>query len=216
MKRMISLTSMLVLIVLFSQSSVVFSQALSATTLKAGYFNPRGSKSGFIFGGSYTWIIDESVDIGMAVDYFRKVHTQETEIAESVSAGGTVEKEISKEAEFTTNILPLYGVINVKFPAGYSLDYFVSGGLGYEMLFSKEQTFGENSNKISRFYSGFKWILSAGILYHIGSRSSFIVEALYDGTKVSRDKKNETGTPTRYEVDLSGFGIRVGVRMGIR
>jgi hypothetical protein len=214
MKRMITLTSMLVLIGFFSESSVVFGQALSATTFKVGYFNPRGSKSGFIFGGSYSWIIDEAVDVGLAVDYFRKNYTDETEIAKTVTDGKIVEKEIVTNAEFTTNILPIYGVVNAKFPAGYTMDYFISGGLGYEMLFSKEQTFGDSPKKTSRYYSGFKWILSAGIVYRIGSRSSFLAEAFYDGTKVSRDKKNEAGTPTRYEVDLSGFGVRVGIRMG--
>ncbi len=211
---MITLTSMLVLIGFFSESSVVFGQALSATTFKVGYFNPRGSKSGFIFGGSYSWIIDEAVDVGLAVDYFRKNYTDETEIAKTVTDGKIVEKEIVTNAEFTTNILPIYGVVNAKFPAGYTMDYFISGGLGYEMLFSKEQTFGDSPKKTSRYYSGFKWILSAGIVYRIGSRSSFLAEAFYDGTKVSRDKKNEAGTPTRYEVDLSGFGVRVGIRMG--
>lgn len=206
---------MLVLIGIFLESPVVFGQALSATTIKAGYFNPRGSKAGFIFGGSYSWIVDEAVDVGLAVDYFRKNYTDETEIAKKVTDGKIVEKEIVTNAEFTTNILPIYGVVNAKFPAGYTMDYFISGGLGYEMLFSKEQTFGDNPKKTSRYYSGFKWILSAGIIYRIGSRSSFIAEAFYDGTKVSRDKKNEAGTPARYEVDLSGFGVRIGIRMGL-
>ncbi len=213
MKRFVLVTAILFVIGACLENSVAFGQTLSATTIKAGYFNPKGSKAGFIFGGSYSWIVDESVDIGIAVDYFRKAHKQETKIADSLTAGGIVINEITKEAEFTTNIVPIYGLINVKFPAGYSLDYFVSGGLGYEMLFSKEQNFVKNE-KTSRFYSGFKWILSAGIVYRIGSRSSFMVEALYDGTKVSRDKKNEAGTPTRDEVNLSGFGIRVGIRMG--
>lgn len=214
MKKITLLTSMILVIGIFLEVPVVFSQALSATTIKAGYFNPKGSKSGFIFGGSYSWIVDEAVDVGIAVDYFRKNYTDETEIAKTVTDGKIVEKEIVTNAEFTTNILPIYGMVNAKFPAGYSMDYFVSGGLGYEMLFSTEQTFGDDAKKTSRFYNGFKWILSAGIVYRIGSRSSFIAEAFYDGTKVSRDKKNEAGTPTRYEVDLSGFGIRAGIRMG--
>jgi len=214
MKRILILTSIILVVGIFVGTSIAFGQALSSTTIKVGYFNPKGSKSGFVFGGNYSWIVDEAVDIGIAVDYFRKNYTDETEIAKKVSEGKIVEREIVKNAEFTTTIVPIYGIVNVKFPAGFNLDYFVSGGLGYEMLFSKEEIFGENAKKTSRFYSGFKWIASAGIMYRIGTRSSVIVEALYDGTKVSRDKKNEAGTPARYEVDLSGFGIRVGIRMG--
>lgn len=216
MKRLLFSTLVMLLVTFFILTPGVLGQIGTATTLKVGYFNPNGAKSGFIFGGCYSWIVDEAVDIGIAVDYFRRNYTDETEIAKSVSQGKIVEKQIVTNAEFTTNILPLYGLVNVKFPAGYSLDYFVSGGLGYEMLFSKEQIFGDTPSKTSRFYSGFKWILSAGITYRIGTRSSFIAEAFYDGTKVSRDKKNEQGAPARYEVDLSGFGIRFGVKMGFR
>ena len=214
MKRMLILTSIVLVIGLVAEKPAAYGQALSATTLKVGYFNPKGSKAGFVFGGAYSWIVDESVDIGIAVDYFRKNYTDETEIAKTVTDGKIVERQIVKNAEFTTNILPIYGVVTAKFPAGFNLDYFLSGGLGYEMLFSKEAIYGENAKETSRYYSGMKWMVSGGIMYRIGSRSSFIIEALYDGTKVSRDKKNEAGTPSRYEVDLSGFGIRVGIRMG--
>ncbi|HDQ00362.1 MAG TPA: hypothetical protein ENN22_14440 [bacterium] len=200
-------------LVLFAATQI-FAQAYSATTLKVGYYNPKGAKAGFLFGGNYSWVVDESVDIGIAVDYFRKNYTEETTIAESVSPGGTVENEIRTEAEFTTNILPIYGILNVKFPAGRYLDYYLSGGLGYAMLFSTEQTFGEGGSKQNRFYSGFKWLASAGFMYQVGSRSSFLAEVFYDGTKVSRDKKNEAGAPVRYEVNLSGLGFRVGIRMG--
>lgn len=216
MKKRLMVMLPILILAAFVVAQVGYSQAMSTTILKAGYFNPKSSKNGFIFGAGYSWIVDESVDIGVAVDYFRKNYTEETQIAQSVSVSGTVEDEIRTDAEFTTNILPIYGVLNVKFPAGTYLDYFLSGGLGYEMLFSKEQSFGENSKSTSRFYSGFKWIVSGGVMYRVGSRSSFLAEVFYDGTKVSRDKKDEVGAPVRYEVDLSGIGFRVGIRMGFQ
>ncbi|OQX95723.1 hypothetical protein B6I21_03970 [candidate division KSB1 bacterium 4572_119] len=214
MKKSVISTALICSILLLVAIPQVQAQAPSATTLKVGYFNPKGAKAGFLFGGSYSWVVDESVDFGIAVDYFRKNYTQETTIAQTVNQDGTVENEIATEAEFTTNILPIYGVINVKFPAGTYLDYFASGGLGYAMLFSSEETFIEGGSKNNRFYSGLKWLVTGGIMYRVGSRSSFLAEVFYDGTKVSRDKKNEEGAPTRYEVDLSGIGFRVGIRMG--
>jgi len=210
MKKIAQLTFAAILIGILAQATTVFGQRFSATTLKAGYFDPKGSKAGFIFGGSYSWIIDESVDIGIAVDYFRKNHSED-----STEVQGDETLRI-KYADLTTNIIPVYGLINIKFPAGMYMDYFISGGLGYEMLFRKEQTYGTQSSKKSRFYSGFKWIISAGIMYRIGSNSSFIAEAFYDGTTVSREKKDEPSGLATYEVDLSGFGIRAGIRMGLR
>lgn len=208
MKKIAQLTTAIILIGIFAQTSSVFAQRFSATTLKAGYFDPKGSKAGFIFGGNYSWIIDESVDIGIAVDYFRKNHSED-----STEVQGDETLRI-KYADLTTNIIPVYGLINIKFPAGMYMDYFLSGGLGYEMLIRKEQTYGASDSKKSRFYSGFKWMVSAGIMYRIGSNSSFIAEAFYDGTTVSREKKDEPSGLARYEVDLSGFGIRAGIRMG--
>lgn len=202
------LASIALLFGIAANAPVVFGQRSTATSLKVGYFDPKGKPQGFIFGGSYSLVVDESVDIGIAVDYFRKVHTEDSVVAL------TDEDLIITNAELSTNIVPIYGLINIKFPAGMYLDYFLSGGLGYEMLFRKEQTYGHEATKNSRFYSGFKWLLSAGIMYRIGSRSSFLAEAFYDGTKVSRQKKDETSGLGRYEVNLSGFGIRAGIRMG--
>lgn len=210
MKKIKLFVAIVLLIGILVQAPNIFGQRMTTTTLKAGYFDPKGKPNGFIFGGSYSLVVDESVDIGIAIDYFRKVHTEDSVVALKD------EDLIITNAELSTNILPIYGLINIKFPAGMYLDYFLSGGLGYEMLFRKEQTYGQQATKDSRFYSGFKWLLGAGILYRIGSRSSFLAEVFYDGTKVSRQKKDEISGLGRYEVDLSGFGIRAGIRMGFR
>ena len=174
MKKLFVFIAIFALVLLFVEIPTVLAQAFSATTLKAGYFNPKGAKGGFIFGANYSWIIDESVDVGVGVDFFRKIYTDETELAKKVDENKVIEKEIVKNADFTTTILPIYGVINVKFPAGRYLDYIVSGGLGYEWLWSKIETYGETKYNSSKSYSGFKWILSGGIAYRIGSRSSFL------------------------------------------
>jgi len=214
MKKLIMIIVIIGLIFTFVKAPVVQAQAYSATTLKAGYFNPKGAKAGFLFGGNYSWIVDESVDIGIGVDFFRKGYTDETELATAVDANEVTETKIVKNADFMTTILPVYGVINVKFPAGTYLDYIVGATLGYEWLWSNVKTYGETEIDDSKSYNGFKWLLSGGIAYRVGSRSSFIAEVYYDGTKVSRDRTAEQGAPVRYEVDLSGIGFRLGVRMG--
>jgi hypothetical protein len=213
MKKTIGFVLIIGFLFILSATPAAYAQAYSATTLKAGYYNPKDAKAGFLFGANYSWIIDESVDIGIGVDYFRKNYTDETELAKSVDANGVAVTEIVKNADLTTTMLPIYGILNVKFPAGTYLDYIVSGTLGYEWLWSHVKTYDPEYDNTKSF-SGFKWAFSGGIAYRIGSRSSFLAEVFYDGTKVSRDKKVEQGAPVRYEVDLSGIGFRVGVRMG--
>lgn len=213
MKKLLFVFVIIGLIFFLSETPQALAQAYSATTLKAGYYNPKGAKAGFVFGGNYSWIVDESVDIGIGVDFFRKAYTDETSLATQVDANEVKVTTIVKNADFTTTILPVYGIINVKFPAGTYLDYIVSGTIGYEWLWSHVKTYDPKYDDTKSF-SGLKWLLSGGIAYRVGSRSSFIAEVFYDGTKVSHEKKAEQGAPVRNEVNLSGVGFRVGIRMG--
>lgn len=214
MKRTLTVFAIICVVMALLSLPKLNAQALSATTLKAGYFNPKGAKAGFIFGGNYSWIIDESVDIGIGVDFFRKGYTDQSEIYKATAPNGEKVTEIETHADYTTTILPLYGVLNVKFPAGRYLDYLVSAELGYEWLWSNVKTYGTTKINDTKSYSGFKWLIGGGIAYRVGSKSSFLAEVFYDGSKVSREKKDEVNVPTRYEVDLSGLGFRVGIRMG--
>ena len=72
MKRILIFAVVILITIISAEAPIVYGQVPSATTLKVGYFNPKGSKAGFVFGGNYSWIVDESVDIGIAVDFFRK------------------------------------------------------------------------------------------------------------------------------------------------
>ncbi len=214
MKRTLTVLAIICVVLVMIGLPELKAQALSATTIKAGYFNPKDAKAGFIFSGNYSWIIDESVDIGIGVDFFRKGYTDETELAKTVDQNQVTETEIITNADYTTTILPLYGILNVKFPAGRYLDYIASAEIGYEWLWSNVKTYGATKINSTKSHSGFKWLLSGGIAYRVGSRSSFLAEVFYDGSKVSREKKAEQNAPVRYEVDLSGLGFRVGIRMG--
>jgi hypothetical protein len=53
----------------------------------------------------------------------------------------------------------------------------------------------------------------AGIEYKLGSRSSIIGEGFYNSCKAKGDRKKINGMPSWQEVDLSGFGFKVGVRV---
>ena len=57
-------------------------------------------------------------------------------------------------------------------------------------------------------------MVRAGIEYNIGSRSSVLIEALYNIGKAKRNV-NETvaGLPVWDEVDLTGLGFRAGLRL---
>ena len=77
MKKILAIAAIFILTGFVAGTSALFAQMYATsgiTTIKAGYFDPSASQAGFIFGGVYSFRVDESVDVGVAVDYFRKTH----------------------------------------------------------------------------------------------------------------------------------------------
>ncbi len=171
MKRFNSfMFSALVIVFLFAGSAVLRAQGYSVNTLKFGYFNPADTKGGFIIGGILGTAIDEAVDVGIGVDFFRGTNSRESKIESSTSGAGTKETGWRLDAEASSTIIPLTAQVNVKIPASYSMYWTAGGGVGYEMLWTKEKEFAESGQVTaaeSRFYHGFRWVLNAGVLYHI-------------------------------------------------
>lgn len=202
----------LFLILFLAVTSISIAQPYGVTNLKIGYFNPKDANSGLILGASIGSAVDESVDVGLGVDFFVGGNKNEIETG-SENIGGITEKESYLDSQSSITLLPITGLITVKIPASYSMFYTVGGGAGYGLLWTKEKEFDVNGDKTSsksRFYQGFRWMVTGGILYKLGTRSSIIFEAFYDSSKLSREQGNLS-----YKVNPSGFGIRTGVRIGI-
>jgi hypothetical protein len=191
-------------------------QKLSATSLKFGFFNPKDATSGLIFGINYGYIIDETIDVGFSVDFFRKSYQKDTEIAKTVKAQDITEVTKQRDMEFTTIILPLMATSNIRIPVSRISPVFlvINGGLGWEMMFNTEQNYIQDK-KESRFYHGFGYTINIGMMYQIGSRSAVFGELGYNGCKVSRNYNVEEGTPIWDEVNISGLMFKVGLRLGI-
>jgi hypothetical protein len=100
----------------------------------------------------------------------------------------------------------------VHFPFQPPLGFYFGGSLAYELLFDKYTNYrtGEKDNPNFR---GFGWMARAGLEYKLGSRSSLTVEGFYNSCKVKSDRKKISGIPSWKEVDLSGFGIKGGLRL---
>ncbi|MBD3289701.1 hypothetical protein GF337_12920 [candidate division KSB1 bacterium] len=209
-KNTILMVSAIIFIIFIAQSSL-FAQRYGVTSFKMGYFNPKDTKGGLIFGGYLGTAFDESVDIGLGLDFFRGTNKEEREI-ENSSTAGVIETGWIPEEESSVTFIPITGQVNVKIPATYQLFYTAGAGFGYGLMWAKEAKYedGEKVQSKSKFYHGFRWMLSGGILYKIGSRSALTIEAFYDRAKLDREEDNIT-----YKVNVSGFGIRAGIRLGI-
>jgi hypothetical protein len=192
-------------------------QRYSATTLKLGYFNPKDAASGFIIGGNYGLVMDETVDVGLGFDVFRKTYRKDVALATKDYAQDIIQTTYQREIEMTTLVLPIMATISAKIPISSfnpSAFLLVNGGLGWELMFNTENNYKENK-KESRFYNGFGFMLGVGALYQIGTNSAVLAELGYNGCRVSRNQKKVEGLPVWDEVNISGFLFRVGIRLGI-
>lgn len=211
---MMRMRLLLVLTAIFALSAQNSSAQIRFTGLRLGYLDPKGSKPGLILGMDLTAQVDESVELGINVNGFRRSYQQVTTVAKQVSAGGVVEDRLQKELEFTTFFVPIMGEAIVHF-GQEDFHLFANGGLGYEMLWNNENNFLDNKRE-RRYYSGFTWLLGGGFQYRIGSRSAVIGELFYHNATVKRDQnKNTQGLPVWSQVDLSGLGFRGGLRFGL-
>lgn len=186
---------------------------LHISGIRLGYIDPKDSKAGLMLGMDLTGKVDESVELGAAVNVFRRNYQKFTTVAQSVSAGGLVETTVQKDLEFTTFFLPIMGQAIVHFSED-DFHWFANGGLGYEMLWNHENNF-VDGKKERRFYSGFAWMVGGGFQYRIGSRSAVIAEILYHDAKVKRNETKKEGLPVWSQVNLAGLGFRGGLRFGL-
>jgi len=211
MNKKIIIISMISAIFLLFLYTPIFAQNYGVTMVKLGYYNPKDAKSGIIFGGMIGSAVDEAVAVGFGLDFFRGSDKKEREL-EGATTGGIKETGWVPDSESSVTYIPLTALVSAKIPASYQLYYTFGGGIGYGLLWANEVKYdnGEKTDSKSKFYHGFRWMLNAGILYKIGSRSAIILEAFYDQSKLSRKEDNIT-----YKVNPSGIGVRAGIRFGL-
>ncbi|MBN1998050.1 outer membrane beta-barrel protein [candidate division KSB1 bacterium] len=206
---------MLLLTILVLSASSAFSYTGNVLSLNAGYFNPKDTKGGMEFGVKLGKAVDEAVDIGLGLDVFHKSYSETSVVAKEVQNGLPIEKTTTS-IKYSRTLLPLSLTVDVKLPAGRYFGYFLTGGLNYSFLFSNEHNY-ELDTKENRTFSGLGWQAGAGLYYFVGSRSTVLANIFYNGSEVSRGTNESIeGLPVTERVNMSGFGIRLGIKMDIR
>ena len=199
--------------VVICMAGVVSAQGVSMLEFGGGYLNPKDTKAGTIWGGSYGFSIDERVNISVGISYFHKNYSKTSKVADSTYASNYKTNTIQKELEYNTTLLPISANANVRIPIQPPLYWYLGGSITYQFLFNTEKNYEENVSE-KRTYSGLGWMLRAGIELAIGSRSSLFVEGFYNIGKVKRNvEETVKGLPIWEEVDVSGLGCRAGLRL---
>lgn len=69
-------------------------------------------------------------------------------------------------------------------------------------------------NKRLGFFNGFGWGLGTGVSLGLGEKSSIGIETYYRSAKMKANvDETELGLPIYDELDMTGFGIQIGLFM---
>ncbi|MEJ2535770.1 MAG: outer membrane beta-barrel protein [Calditrichia bacterium] len=184
------------------------------TEFKIGYFYPEDTDHGYLFGINAGRMIDESLSWSFEINYFQKGYKKITK-KEDLYFGGIQPQQAELELEYRTIMLPLYAKLNYEHPIAFKSPIYFRGsaGLGWEMVWNKANNYQVTpSTHETRFYNGFGWQATAGLGFEISSSANFFIDGFYNGSTVKRNSKtNDEGLPTWEELNVSGFGARVGI-----
>lgn len=183
--------------------------------IHGGYLNPKDPASGVLAGGVCYRPVDESVSLGIGFDIWHKVYRDEKPVAESTRPDRNTKTYVT-ELEISDWAVPLTLEILAKVPLARHMGYTVRGNIGYTFLWSKYSNYVED-NSTNRNFGGICWQLGAGIYSDIGSRSTLVADLFYNNSEASsKVEESKAGLPIFERVNLSGFGIRVGVLLNMR
>ena len=204
--------NILTILMILIFSAGVFAQG-SFTDFKIGLLMPSDAETGFIGGIGFGKMVDEKVGAGLELNYYGKTFTKETKVAEDPATSGTTgSSTYVTEIENSTTLIPIMFNVVLVTQAGPNFDLRFTGGVGYELLWVNENNY-QDGYEDTRFYSGFAWQVGAGASIPMSRNSDIFAEAMYHGGSPSKDEGKELGLPVRTEVDMSGFMVRLGIRL---
>jgi hypothetical protein len=194
------------------QASAAYSQ--SVLKVKIGTFNPEDAKAGLLVGISTGRQVDERVDFGIGADLFIRRFTEETQVDTNTSSNQIDPDLYQTSISYSMYGLPIMVHIDARILRDAQVIPYVGIAGGYELLFSREANYLED-RKENRLYGGFGWQAMIGAEYPFGSSSAILGEIMYNGCTLSRSQgSNEAGFPLHEELNFSGLGFRIGMRLG--
>jgi hypothetical protein len=206
----------LIIVAMVSVASALNADTGKGFTLRASYFSPSDAQAGFAFGGSYGYMFDRFVELGVGADFLYKTYRESTPVATEEFESGLNSTTVVNRVQYNRLIIPILAELTVKFPVFWKASIFGQGGIGYELLWNKEENFEPGvSRSDSRLYGGFTYQFGAGLLIGLGRDSALFAEGYYNHAVVKRSREDIVkDLPVFEEVDLSGFGARVGIALG--
>ena len=206
-----------ILLLFFSISTATYAQ-WGMGAIKIGHFSPSATDGGFIIGFEGGRAIDRNLSIGVSLDWFHKdfVDKQLVHNLDDIYGLGGGSINVLR-AQTNLHDLPLMLNLTASFPAGSYVNFFVTGGVGAEVLLISYSNFQDPGK--DEFQSAFdlNWSLGTGLSYMLGRRSDIFGELSYHASQPGWQYEAYDPVTNRKETfersfDMSGMMFRVGIR----
>ena len=216
MKAIRSLLIILVVILIADNASAwtppenTYKQARE-TNFGFGALIPADGETGWLIHGAYHWRLDNSVFHGPSLNLYNHKFTQRGEVWGQVQPGWTQSTYTTEFESRLTLLSPQYNLgcdfdlLGVK-----NLTEFVKVSLGLDMLWGTEKNFTANVSNTD-FYFDWCWNINSGAKLKLGDRTWLTAELGYHRGVPSRKAKPIANLPTRTDINMSGFVMKLGI-----
>jgi hypothetical protein len=201
---------MIIFIVFFSISVTAFAKRGNEFSFRVSYYGPEDADTGFAIGGSIGGAFSEILTLSFGTDVYFKKYEQRSEVASET--GETWESTLyTTDVAYSTFAVPLLAELKANVPIVPRFGIYGHIGAGYQLFWIKEVNREENVSERD-FYGGWVWTAGIGPSLKIGGDTWLFFEGYYTGSTVKRGRDDiSVGLPVYEEINLSGFGIRLGI-----
>ena len=199
-----------IFVLFFSISISAFAKRGNEFSFRVSYYGPEDADAGFAIGGSIGSAFSDIITLSFGTDVYFKKYEQRSEVASET--GETWESTLyTTDISYSSYAVPLMAELKANVPIFSRLGIYGHIGAGYQLFWIKEVNREENVSERD-FYGGWVWNAGVGPSLKIGGNTWLFIEGYYTGSTVQRGRDDvSVGLPVYQEIDLSGFGVRLGV-----
>jgi len=186
----------------------------SFSQIHMGFMDPDGPQdSDFLIGFRGGVAVERPLQIGAQVDWHHRGNTASTVVSQGPGPGGTVIVTHSELARSTSDLVPIFGFLQINAGDRPVIPYF-GGGAGFEILHLSASNF-QTGEQFEGTFSGFGWQLWGGVAIPFTGRARVNSEVFINGADLSRDVVDpSSGQVYRETVNMDGVGARFGLAWG--
>ena len=181
-------------------------------SLGAGNFDPEDQPgNGLWVNGEMGSEVGEALDLGVRVSLYHRQSGRTQVVSDFTDPAGNIGHTVVERNNVETNLIPLMGILRVRFPVTSEFQPYVGGGLGWEWL-SVSGT-DDNGFDFQNDYDGFGAQLFGGLNMGVSSNLALYGEGVWNKSTVS-DKffDPSLGGDVKDEINIDGLALHGGLR----